>query len=93
MSRAADIDRWWDRAACLRADPELFFPVSGRGLSQLQTALAKSVCNSCQVLRQCREYALATRQRYGVWGGLDEDERSDLLKARAAHDRALRRAS
>lgn len=93
MSHAEDVDRWWDEAACLRTDPELFFPVSGRGLSQLQTALAKSVCHGCEVWRQCLEYALATRQRYGVWGGLDEEERSSLLKARAARDRALRRAS
>jgi WhiB family transcriptional regulator, redox-sensing transcriptional regulator len=66
---------WWESAACLEADPELFFPVATRGPGQDEIARAKEVCATCRVRRQCLQYALATRQLHGVWGGLTEDER------------------
>ena len=36
---------------------------------------AKTVCASCPVQTQCLEYAVASDERYGVWGGLTHDER------------------
>ena len=33
-------------------------------------------------MTKCREWALQTRQDAGVWGGLDEDERRLLRRAR-----------
>jgi WhiB family redox-sensing transcriptional regulator len=66
---------WWESAACLEADPELFFPVATRGPGQDEIARAKEVCATCRVRRQCLQYALATRQPHGVWGGMTEDER------------------
>ncbi len=35
--------------------------------------MAKAVCAGCQVRRECLQYALATRQLHGVWGGTTED--------------------
>jgi WhiB family transcriptional regulator, redox-sensing transcriptional regulator len=66
---------WWRSAACQEADPELFFPVAQHGPGVSETARAKAVCADCPVRRQCLQYALATRQMHGVWGGLTEDER------------------
>jgi WhiB family redox-sensing transcriptional regulator len=43
---------------------------------------AKSVCASCPVQVQCLEHAIATDERYGVWGGLNQDERR-MLRASA----------
>jgi WhiB family transcriptional regulator, redox-sensing transcriptional regulator len=74
---------WSDRAACLSAEPEQFFPVGGAAATRWETAAAKRVCDRCEVLAQCREYALVTRQPFGVWGGLDEEERRALLARRA----------
>ena len=74
---------WWDRAACLSSEPEQFFPVGGAAAARWETAAAKRVCGDCGVLAECRDYALATRQPFGVWGGLDEDERRALLAERA----------
>jgi WhiB family redox-sensing transcriptional regulator len=34
------------------------------------------------VLDQCRDHALATREPYGIWGGLSEGERALLLGVR-----------
>jgi WhiB family transcriptional regulator, redox-sensing transcriptional regulator len=66
---------WWKSAACQDADPELFFPVSSVGLSRKDIERAKAVCASCIVRRPCLQFALATHQTYGVWGGTTEEER------------------
>ena len=66
---------WWKSAACQDADPELFFPVSAVGPGREDIARAKAVCASCRVRRPCLEFALATHQVHGVWGGLTEEER------------------
>jgi len=66
---------WRHAAACLSADPELFFPVSSSGRSREQEERAKAVCRTCIVRRQCLQYALAAKMAYGVWGGMTEDER------------------
>lgn len=66
---------WWRSAACREADPELFFPVAPQGPGAGEIARAKAVCAGCQVRRECLQYALATRQLHGVWGGTTEDER------------------
>jgi WhiB family transcriptional regulator, redox-sensing transcriptional regulator len=69
---------WWKSAACQKEDPELFFPVSAVGLSRKDIARAKAVCASCLVRRPCLEFALATHQVHGVWGGTTEEERRKL---------------
>ena len=38
---------WRDDAACARADPDLFFPVSATGLARSQIDEAKRVCQGC----------------------------------------------
>jgi WhiB family redox-sensing transcriptional regulator len=73
---------WVRRARCKDEDPELFFPVGSTGGSNLQTAMAKSICKLCEVRSECLEWALATGQDSGVWGGLSEEERRALKRAR-----------
>lgn len=77
---------WRNNAACLEADPELFFPVGNTGQAIEQIESAKSICGQCSVTEQCLQYALETNQDSGVWGGLSEDERR-TLKRRAARAR------
>ena len=77
---------WRDKAACLTADPELFFPVGNTGPAVDQIEKAKAVCGRCTVTEMCLQYALETSQDSGVWGGLSEDERR-ALKRRAARAR------
>jgi WhiB family transcriptional regulator, redox-sensing transcriptional regulator len=76
---------WWQYAACRSAEPDLFFPISAKGRSQLDVARAKMVCGRCPVCSQCLDYALATGQPHGIWGGLTEIERQ-LLPARVSED-------
>lgn len=69
---------WRLRGACLTADPDLFFPLTSAGPSVPQIAQAKRVCGRCPVRSECLEFALATRQVHGIWGGTSEDERRGL---------------
>lgn len=76
---------------CRRADPDAWFP-EGRGLRG-DDQYAARLCVGCPVLAGCLAYALATRQPYGVWGGVSEATREQLLRRRgvapaaAGHDR------
>lgn len=73
---------WRSNAACNDEDPELFFPVGSTGPALDQIAAAKKVCVRCEVREPCLEYAIATNQDAGVWGGLSEDERRSLKRKR-----------
>lgn len=73
---------WRSTAACIDEDPELFFPVGTTGPAVEQAEEAKLVCARCQVREPCLEFAVATNQDAGVWGGLTEDERRSLKRAR-----------
>ncbi|MCU1601797.1 MAG: putative WhiB-family transcriptional regulator [Frankiales bacterium] len=77
------LDRWdWqEQGACVTTDTELFFhPDNERGpRREAREAEAKAVCARCPVLAQCRAYALATREPFGVWGGLSEPEREAIV--------------
>jgi len=79
---------WQDEASCMTVDPELFFPVGTTGDAVVQVEAAKAICRSCPVAGLCLEFALSSRQDFGVWGGLSEDERRSLRRSR---QRAARR--
>ena len=66
---------WQDAGLCAQTDPEMFFPEKGGS-----TKDAKRVCRACDVRAECLEYALATDQRFGIWGGLSERERRRLRR-------------
>jgi WhiB family redox-sensing transcriptional regulator len=63
-------------AACAGADPDLFFPREQRDPGNRE---AKRVCAGCPVRAECLRYSLATREEFGVWGGLDEWDRRAVL--------------
>jgi WhiB family redox-sensing transcriptional regulator len=76
---------WRTDAACKGIDPELFF--SSEDLPNKQDRLeregaAKAVCARCVVRAECLTYAIAAGERYGIWGGLNPQERR-------AHARAI----
>jgi WhiB family transcriptional regulator, redox-sensing transcriptional regulator len=75
---------WQSAAACHSCDPDLFFPVSSSGPAVEQAAKAIQICARCPVRRQCLAFALRTRQPYGVWGGLTEQERYLVLRPHRA---------
>ncbi len=85
-----DVDDWRKLAACRSTEPDLFFPVGTTGSALEQIESAKRVCRTCEALEPCLEFALATNQESGVWGGTSEEERRRLRKSWLA---ARRRAA
>jgi WhiB family transcriptional regulator, redox-sensing transcriptional regulator len=66
-------------AACRGLDVDIFYPVFEFGPD---VELAKAICGTCAVREACLEYAMATRQDDGVWGGLTDPERRRLRRRR-----------
>ncbi len=66
---------WYERAACLEADADWFFPEKGGSTRQ-----AKRICATCAVQVECLAYALANDERFGIWGGMSERERRRLKR-------------
>jgi WhiB family redox-sensing transcriptional regulator len=76
-------ETWWiEHSRCIGEDPELFFPVGTTGAALAQTAKAIEICGGCLVRAACLEWALETCQDAGVWGGLGEEERREIRRAR-----------
>jgi WhiB family transcriptional regulator, redox-sensing transcriptional regulator len=95
-----DLDRWRQEAACRNVDTALFFPEEpaedGEAVlldpidlarAKANTAKALLVCASCPVREQCLEFAIATRQMDGIWGGLNADQRRSVRRRRMAATR------
>ena len=68
---------WRQRAACRGVDPDIFYPASDE-----EAEAAKAVCSQCPVRQPCLEYALANRERDGVWDGDTLPERRRILRQR-----------
>ena len=66
---------WMADGLCAQVDPELFYPESGAPNRD-----AKRICAGCEVRAECLAYALAHRERFGVWGGTTERERRRLRR-------------
>ena len=73
---------WQEKGACRQADPTLFFhPQNERGLARVRRdQAAKAVCASCPVRIECADYAIRSREPYGVWGGLTEEDRENIYR-------------
>jgi WhiB family redox-sensing transcriptional regulator len=95
-------DDWRHRAACLRVDPELFFPsVDEKGI-RLDSLTAhrayeepKAICKGCPVAVQCLDAAMQCESgagRYGVFGGLTPAERRLMDKEGLTADEAIQQA-
>lgn len=87
---------WIERAACRsvaqqRGDHDLFFEVSHR-------LEGRDLCFRCPVAHECLDYAQRLNIPFGMWGGLDADQRRHTenqygpvshARGRAGHTLAL----
>lgn len=77
MGESKHFKSWMGEGACHDMDPEIFF-----SFDPDVRDFALEVCNGteytppCPVLTECRKHALTTREPYGVWGGMTEDDRA-----------------
>ncbi|HUR23551.1 MAG TPA: WhiB family transcriptional regulator [Acidimicrobiales bacterium] len=68
---------WRQHGACKGVDPDIFYPVTDE-----EAEPAKSICATCPVREPCLEFAVASRERDGVWGGATERERRRMIRQR-----------
>lgn len=92
--RYADLWNWQLESSCRGMDSDVFFhPEGERGAArEMRERTAKAICAGCPVIRECREHALSVREPYGVWGGLTEREREEILADKPLRPRAPKAA-
>ena len=59
----------------LPADPDTFFPTS-----EEEAGPALAFCSACDIRETCLAWALKNGERYGVWGGLTEQQRRRVVR-------------
>jgi WhiB family transcriptional regulator, redox-sensing transcriptional regulator len=68
------LGEWHSRGLCVGDDPDVFFPSHGDPGTQ-----ARQICAGCAVRDDCLGYAIDADE-FGIWGGLDQDERRNLKR-------------
>ncbi len=68
------LGEWHRQGLCAGGDPDVFFPSHGDPGTQ-----ARQICAACAVRDDCLGYAIAADE-FGIWGGLDQDERRNLKR-------------
>jgi WhiB family redox-sensing transcriptional regulator len=71
--------KWRAIGLCRGSDTMVFYPPSE---DDSLAEEAKTICSLCAVRKPCLEFALANREKHGVWGGLTERERRRVLRQR-----------
>ena len=77
---------WQVKAACRGPHASIFFPPSHferKDDKEEREAKAKAICRTCPVREPCLDYALRIREPHGIWGGLNEAERKEVLAREA----------
>lgn len=71
--------KWRSIGLCRGSETMVFYPPSD---DDSLAEEAKMICSMCAVRKPCLEFALNTREKHGVWGGLTERERRRVLRQR-----------
>jgi WhiB family redox-sensing transcriptional regulator len=77
-------DEWQLNALCRGNHAYLFFPPSTferKEERERREMKAKAICGVCPVMDCCSEHAVAIREPFGIWGGLTEAERRNMVLA------------
>ncbi|MGC4940783.1 WhiB family transcriptional regulator [Kribbella sp. DT2] len=73
---------WRDAAACVDEPADMFPDES----DVVGNERARAVCGLCPVTEECLLFAFASREPWGVWGGLSTAERREEWYRRYAPD-------
>ena len=85
MSAQRIDEAWQIKAACRGPQSAVFYPPNQfeRKDEKLEREVrAKAICATCSVKKDCLEYAINIREQHGIWGGLNEVERKQLIAQR-----------
>ena len=70
--------RWRAKAVCANSDTEKFFPNRDGVDAAMIVAHAQLCCAACTVRKECLEFALTNKFKYGIWGGVTPRNRRGL---------------
>lgn len=97
MGRTEAPEVWREEGACFGQNDlvDAFYPPGEPwGMSDhiapavaAAEAEALAYCARCPVIVECLDFALATRQEWGTWGGLTARERRKVLRQRGIQTR------
>lgn len=76
---------WRESGACFDSDSNAFIPFSlvmERQVQQVDYTVAIRVCSECLVREECLDFAVTTKQDFGVWGGKTSKQRLQLRRRR-----------
>ena len=85
MSAIRNDELWQIKAACRGPQAAVFFPPSSferKDEKEARETRAKAICTTCPVRKPCLDYAIRIREPHGIWGGLNEVERKQVLARR-----------
>jgi len=74
---------WHGRGLCIGEDPDVFFPSHGDPGTH-----ARQICAACAVRHDCLKFAIDADE-FGIWGGLDQDERRNLRRRQRRKEAAV----
>ncbi|AWH90954.1 WhiB family transcriptional regulator [Dietzia lutea] len=79
LEPTSDFWSWRDSAACIGQE-DLFYGAEdeSKGERRRKEEKAKTVCAVCPVFETCRQFAMESKELYGVWGGTTESERNAM---------------
>jgi len=63
----------WDQAACRGETTDMFFPDPA---TPAAVERAKALCRTCAIRAVCAQWAIDSKQRYGIWGATTPEERA-----------------
>lgn len=89
MPRHAEDWNWQLAARCRGEDAALFFQPDGERAParQQRHRAAKAICADCPVTAECRRHSLVVPETFGIWGGLSETERAQVMGVSRDHNR------
>ena len=69
-----DTHHLFKNAKCLKENvsTESFYPERGAPVS------VRNVCKGCTVVKPCLEYSFKNNDKFGIWGGLSENQRRKI---------------
>ncbi len=78
----ADRIGWRDAALCHGDLASYFFPphhFERKPEKDFREGMARSLCRRCPVQQDCLNYSIQVEESHGIWGGLNELERKQLI--------------
>lgn len=78
-----NVPSWRLAAACDGDNAVFFFAPSHferKPEKDLREGAARAICGGCPVQSDCLDYAIRNAEQHGIWGGMNELQRSHLRR-------------